>query len=542
MTGTGTGFAARLPAGAGRATDLVCIGRGIADLYADQLGGRLEDAISFSAYIGGSATNICVGVQRLGLQTAMVLRVGDDHMGRLVRETLARNGVDTRHVLSDPKAPTPLCILGVRDAGTFPRDLFTEGGAYLNLAETDLDSLSFADARALLINGSFFATESLRRTSRLAIERARAAGCAVALDIDYRPALWGLVGHGSGESAYVESQHVTEAFADFLPAFDLIVGTEEEIAIVGGSRDDLAALRAIRARSSATIVLKRGPLGCVAFEGAIPGDLEQGLVVPGFAIKVMNTAGAGDSFMAGLVAGWLNGQGLAESCRLGNACGAINVARHGCSDSAPSDREIAVFLEQGGIARPDGNLQMRNLHASLAPAPKSAPTALVDLRPEAAGIKAAGIEAVRQGVEEGRIDGLIWPATEDFARLAPFSGRGLWLARGIEVGPGLADGIRLMRQIRSWPRDHVIHLEGAWVEDAETVESIAEIARETRHELAIDLTRAADPAAVAAAILGRGIRPEWWMVAQADADLDAMLTAQDPAPRGRISLAAVAVR
>ena len=108
MTGTGTSFAASLPARAGRETDLLCIGRGIADLYADQLGGRLEDAISFSAYIGGSATNICVGVQRLGLQTAMVLRVGDDHMGRLVRETLARNGVDTRHVLSDPKAPTPL--------------------------------------------------------------------------------------------------------------------------------------------------------------------------------------------------------------------------------------------------------------------------------------------------------------------------------------------------------------------------------------------------------------------------------------------------
>lgn len=532
MSQSRMGFAAAMPPREGRSMDLLCIGRGIADLYADQLGGRLEDAISFSAYIGGSATNICVGVQRLGLQTGMILRVGDDHMGRLVRETLQRNGVDTRHVLSDPRAPTPLCILGVRDSHTFPRDLFTEGGAYLNLCEGDLDADSFRNARALLINGSFFATESLRAASRKALRLAREAGCATALDIDYRPALWGLVGHGSGEAAYVESRVVTEAFAEFLSDFDLIVGTEEEIAITGGDRDSLMAVRNIRALSDATVVLKRGPLGCVGFEGAIPDDVEQGRVVPGFRIEVMNTAGAGDSFMAGLVAGWLNGSNLHDSCRLGNACGAINVARHGCSDSAPSDREIALFMAEGGIPRPDDDTRMRNLHALLGRQDKPMPRRLLDARDGA-----ATPETLRAALEDGRADGVIWPVSDRFGDLAPITGRGFWLARAIAVGPGLADGIRLSREIRSWPREHVIHLPATRPEDGETVAAIAGIASDSRHELAVDLRGAGDVGAVTAAILERDIRPEWWITGAGEAEsLYARLDGVDVPPRGIIVL------
>src|SRR5690606_4192809 len=106
--------------------------------------------------------------------------------------------------------------------------------------------------------------------------------CVTALDVDYRPALWGLVGHGSGEAAFVESAEVTAHFAQFLPEFDLVVGTEEEIAIAGGSPDSLEAARRIRALSNATIVMKRGAAGCVAFDGPVPDDAEKGVVVPGF--------------------------------------------------------------------------------------------------------------------------------------------------------------------------------------------------------------------------------------------------------------------
>lgn len=525
------GFTAAVPSRSGRPTDLICIGRGIADLYADQLGGRLEDAISFSAYIGGSATNICVGVQRLGLQTGMILRVGDDHMGRLVRETLERNGIDVSHVISDPTAPTPLCILGVRDSQTFPRDLFTTGGAYLNLVADDLRAETFRAARALLINGSFFATDSLRAASLKAIKLAKEAGCAIALDIDYRPALWGLVGHGDGEAAYVASQHVTDAFKEFLPYFDLIVGTEEEIAIVGGARCNLTAVQHIRAHSEATIVLKRGPAGCVGFEDAIPDDIEQGLVVPGFRIEVMNTAGAGDSFMAGLLAGWLKGDDLRASCRLGNACGAINVARHGCSDSAPSDEEVSLFMGENGISKPDSHPVMRNLHGLLGRQAKPLPRTLLD-----AGQGQVSLEEASHALQTGAVDGVILPVCDSFARLAPITGKGYWLARAVTHGTDLADGIRLAREIRSWPREHILYLPVREADEAEGMVALAQLANETRHEYVVDLRPATDPVAVIAALFAQDMRPEWWIIGTDQEDLRALVTSVETPPRGVIRL------
>ena len=85
----------------GRGTDLVCIGRTSVDLYAEQDGARLEDVQSFRKYVGGSATNIAVGTARLGVRSAMLTRVGDEHMGRYVTKTLEENGVDVSQVRSD---------------------------------------------------------------------------------------------------------------------------------------------------------------------------------------------------------------------------------------------------------------------------------------------------------------------------------------------------------------------------------------------------------------------------------------------------------
>lgn len=528
MTVTMKTFGRDLPPPGSRGTDLICIGRGIADLYADQLGGRLEDAVSFSAYVGGSALNICVGVARLGLNAAMVLRLGDDHMGRLVRETMERNGVATKGVIVDPVAPTPLCILGVRDRETFPRDLFTNGGAYLNLTAEDLDPEMFRDARAVLINGSFFASDSLRGTCRRALQLAREAGCATVLDVDYRPALWGLVGHGSGEAAFVESSVVTESFAEFLPQFDLIVGTEEEIAIAGGSTDSLEAVRRIRAVSDATVVLKRGPAGCVAFDGPVPDCVDAGVVVAGFQIEVMNTAGAGDSFMAGFASGWLTGQSLEESCRIANACGAINVARHGCSDSAPSREEIDVFIAEG-ITQPEKSTRMRQLHAQLGRQVKVVPNKIGHLSATAF---IESVSAAKKAVAEGRLNGLLFPATDSFAELAELTGRSIWIARKLTVDSSLRGGIQAMSTLRRWPREHILWAAAATTAEVEMLAALAEAATETRHEILADISDASDPRAVAQVILEADLCPEWWMVNAADPALVHLIKGQTIAPRG----------
>jgi 5-dehydro-2-deoxygluconokinase len=105
---------------AGRRFDLACLGRLAVDLYAQQVGARLEDVASFAKYLGGSSANIAFGVARLGLRSAMISRVGDEQMGRFLTETLQREGCDTSQVQTDPQRLTALVLLGLKDRDTFP--------------------------------------------------------------------------------------------------------------------------------------------------------------------------------------------------------------------------------------------------------------------------------------------------------------------------------------------------------------------------------------------------------------------------------------
>src|SRR5215217_2578514 len=171
------------------ALDLICIGRTCVDLYAEQEGARLEDVQSFRKYVGGSATNIAFGTARLGVKSAMLTRVGDEHMGRYVRQTLAEEGVDVRGVRFDPENLTPYVLLAVRAIDNFPRIFAYGDAADLTVEESDVDPV------------------------------------------------------------FIASEEVTEVYRSALPDCDLVVGTEEEVRIAGGSTDTLEALRSIRKSS-----------------------------------------------------------------------------------------------------------------------------------------------------------------------------------------------------------------------------------------------------------------------------------------------------
>ena len=144
-----------------------------------------------------------------------------------------------------------------------------------------------------------------------------------------------MAGHGDGESRFVESAAVTAKLQSTLHYFDLIVGTEEEFHIAGGTTDTIAALRAVRAVCAATLVCKRGAAGAVAFEGEIPDSLDEGQAGPGFPIEVFNVLGAGDGFFSGLLKGWLDGEAWPKALKYANACGAFAVSRHGCTPAYP---------------------------------------------------------------------------------------------------------------------------------------------------------------------------------------------------------------
>ena len=330
-----------------RALDVITIGRSSVDLYGQQIGGRLEDMASFAKSVGGSPTNTAIGASRLGLKAGLITRVGDEHFGRFIREQLMREGVDTRGVKTDPKRLTALAILGVQDDKRFPLIFYRHDCADMGLVEDDIDEGYIASAKAVCLSGTHFSTATTDAMNRKAIRAAKTAGRLVAFDVDYRPSLWGLAGLGAGEERYIRSDTVTAHLQTIAPDCDLIVGTEEELHILGGSQDTLEALRRIRALTRATLVCKRGPMGCVVFPDAIPDSIEHGIKGPGFPVEVYNVLGAGDAFMGGFLRGWLRDEPLEQACAYANACGAFAVSRLLCSPEYPTWEELQHFLRHG---------------------------------------------------------------------------------------------------------------------------------------------------------------------------------------------------
>nr|WP_196108207.1 MULTISPECIES: 5-dehydro-2-deoxygluconokinase [unclassified Ochrobactrum] len=327
--------------------DLITIGRSSVDLYGAQVGGLLEDMASFNKYVGGSPTNIATGTARLGLKSALITRVGDEHMGRFLLRELEREGVDTQGIVTDPERLTALVILGIRDQQHFPLIFYRENCADMALCEDDIDPDFIAEAGCVLATGTHLSHPKTEAAVLKAIGLARGNGSRAALDIDYRPNLWGLSGHGDGENRFIESAAVTAKLQSTLHLFDLVVGTEEEFHIAGGSTDTLQALKAVRDVTNAALVCKRGPMGAVVFEGAIPDSLDAGQSGEGFPIDVFNVLGAGDGFMSGLLRGWLKDEDWPTSLKFANACGAFAVSRHGCTPAYPSWEELQYFFRTG---------------------------------------------------------------------------------------------------------------------------------------------------------------------------------------------------
>jgi 5-dehydro-2-deoxygluconokinase len=156
--------------------DLITIGRSSVDLYGDQIGGRLEEMGSFSKYIGGSPTNIAAGTARLGLKSAVITGVGDEHMGRFIKEQLAKEGVDLRGIKTDPERLTALVILGIRDDEQFPLIFYRENCADMGLSEEDIDEGFIAEARAVLATGTHLSHPSTEAAVVRALELGRKHG------------------------------------------------------------------------------------------------------------------------------------------------------------------------------------------------------------------------------------------------------------------------------------------------------------------------------------------------------------------------------
>ena len=563
--------------GTDAALDFIAIGRSSVDLYGEQIGGRLEDMGSFAKYIGGSPTNTAVAGARLGLKTGLLTRVGADHMGRFIREQLVREGVDVRGVLADPDRLTALAILGIRDHESFPLLFYRENCADMALCEADLDCAWLGSARAVLINGTHLSS-GVFAASVGAARLVKAAGGRVVFDIDYRPVLWGLAAKDLGESRYVAHAGVTQRLQNVLPLCDLVVGTEEEIRILGGAEDTLAALKSIRSRTSATLVCKRGAQGCVAFPERIPDNLDDGVSAAGFGVEVYNVLGAGDAFLGGFLRGWLRDEPLEQCCRLGNACGAIVVSRHGCAPAMPTWPELQVFFAaqpRKFRLREDAELEHAHWATTRARPYDEIYVLAIDHRSQfeqlavetgadvarISRFKMLGLRALDSAARGDSRFGVLLDGRHGFEALARSADHPYWVGRPIEL-PGsrpleFESSADVATELATWPLNQVVKcLVHYHPDDAadlrgrqdRQLERLFDACRKTRHELLVEIIlpagMPADAHTVARAISSiyqTGVRPDWWKLepsasAATWANIESAIAQGDPFCRGVVLL------
>jgi 5-dehydro-2-deoxygluconokinase len=561
-----------------RRFDLACLGRLAVDLYAQQVGSRLEDVSSFAKYLGGSSANIAFGVARLGLRAAMISRVGDEQMGHFLVETLQREGCDTSQVQVDPERLTGLVLLGLKDRDTFPLLFVRENCADMAIDAAAIREDFIAGCRALLITGTHLSTPTVRAASLTALGHAGKHGVVRVLDIDYRPVLWGLTKRGEGANRYVADAAVTAKLQQVLPQFDLLIGTEEEFQIAGGVAGDLlACLRRVREVTHAALVVKLGAKGCCFIEGPIPARLEDAPTAVGERIEVMNVLGAGDAFAAGLMTGFLNGEDFHGAAKIANACGAIVVSRHACAPAMPTPAELAHWFSGRRLPKVDADPVLAHLHRTTAARPAwpelhvmafdhrsqfeamareaGAPLARIPALKKLL-LRAAEATAQRHGLE-GRL-GVLIDGRYGSDALCAATGRGWWVGRPVE-SPGsrpLAfDGTRSIGSaLVTWPREQVVkclvhyHPDDAAelrVAQEERLLELWEATRASGHELLLEVIAPdgnADEAVLRAVkrFYNLGLRPDWWKLAPMQAaswqSFAALVAERDPHCRGAVIL------
>ena len=536
--------------------DVICIGRIAVDFYAQQIGSRLEDVTSMAKYLGGSSGNVAYGTARQGLNSAMLARVGNDHMGRFLKEELDRVGCSTDHLMTDTERLTALVVLGIEDQDTFPLIFYRENCADMALCDADIQEDAIASAKVLHITGTHFSTPTTNAACRKAIEFARKNGTRTSLDIDYRPVLWGLTGKAEGENRFVANDKVTEHLQSIVPLFDLIVGTEEELHIAGGTTDTLAALRKVRELSKATIVLKRGALGASVYTGEIPEDLDGGINGQGVRIEVLNVLGAGDAFMSGLLRGFVREEPWEQCLRYANACGALVVSRHGCAPAMPSVEELDYYLaREQEILRPDLDEHLNYLHRVTCRDvqwPELNVLAFdhrlqLEEMCDQAGVERARIkplkrlilEAARQGAREMGLEGkagILCDDTYGQDTLNDITGKGWWIGRPVEL-PGSRplrfehgnhSTASVASRLTTWPSEHVVKClcfyhpddeETLRLDQEHQVQSVYNACLASGHEFLLELIppkgSATDDQTLVRSMerfYDIGVRPDWWKV------------------------------
>lgn len=302
------------------AFDLLVVGELNPDIIVFQPGlqpvfGQVEVVVDHILLeIGSSSAIVACGAARLGLRVAFVGVVGDDHFGRFILDALAAHGVDTTGCRIVTDIPTGASVILSRGDD---RAILTARGAMDRLTAVDVPSHLLATTRHLHV-GSLFLQPGLAPGLPGLFRSARQAGVTTSLDTNWDPS-----GSWGGVSSALLSQT------------DLFLPNSVELEALTGDADPATAARSLLGHlpSGGTVAVKRGGDGGTAIRG------DESVSSPALPVTMVDATGAGDSFDAGMIAGLLDGAGLAGALRLAIACGSLSVRAVGGTGAQPDRNE-----------------------------------------------------------------------------------------------------------------------------------------------------------------------------------------------------------
>ena len=270
---------------------------------------RLVDRIALT--VGSSSAITACGAARLGLRVAFAGIVGDDPFGRWMLEALALRGVDVDSCRLDPSLPTGASVILARDDD---RAILTSIGTMAELTDDDLPDQLIARASHLHV-GSVFLQDRLRAGLTGIFWRARALGLTTSFDPNWDPT--GMWDGGLGP---------------ILEATDVVLPNREEARRIAGVEDELEAAGALAA-GGPVVAMKLGP------DGGLVVTRDAAARVDAPDVAVLDAIGAGDTFDAGFLAGWLEGRSPEDCLRLAVACGSLSVRAIGGTEGQPERHE-----------------------------------------------------------------------------------------------------------------------------------------------------------------------------------------------------------
>ena len=310
---------------------VLTFGETMALMSSEQVG-PLAHASSLSLGIGGSESNVAIGLQRLGVQAIWCGRVGADSLGNLVEREIRAEGVDVR-IAVDPSAPTGLMIKERRTPATQRVSYYRAGSAGSRITPDDIDEQLISGAGLLHVSGITPAlSPQAEATLRYAVDTARAHNVTVSFDLNFRGNLWSAEGARS-------------VYQDIIPRADIVFAGDDEAAIAVGAGEPEELARRIAALGPSQAVIKLGADGALAL---ISGTLFRQEAVT---VDTVDTVGAGDAFVAGYLAEFVTGRGPQDRLKTAAATGAFACLVPGDWEGFPRRHELSILQTREPVSR-----------------------------------------------------------------------------------------------------------------------------------------------------------------------------------------------